>query len=588
MTVSDLPSSKVTRHPAATGMPESNITAAARSAASKRRPEDEVDNATSEPTSATEQAAQAVEAAPSESGGAGPSATALTAGGGIAALGLVAAAAGGGGGGTAPKAPPSAVQPEASKPEVPTPDVPKPEVPKPEVPTPEVPKPEASKPEVSKPESPDPSGEPGEPGEPSKPVEPEKPMQPVTPTEPPADGQPTEPTPEVKPPVPVDTTPPAAVALALKHDTGPDATDRHTSDATITVAGLEPDASWRYSVDSGKTWHDGSGQEFVATVADGLRSVQVIQRDQAGNDSAVASLEFTLETGAPTLALKNDTGRMRWNEQYQPVLEQEAFAHDGITKDGTLVVNGLKAGATWDYSLDQGQHWIAGSGNEIAADALGADGVKTVQVRQTDVDGNTGYSEFSFTLDTTAAALRVRLRNDDGFDAHDLISSDPVLLLQGLEPDAVVSWYDGFAHKLPGQLEFDISATEGVVGLYGIRQFDVAGNVSPHEDFEFAYATGSGSPALNDGRVRFGTSGADVFKVDVKGTTIRFFNYERTQGDVIDLSAIAASGGNIRRDSGSSLVVEPEGGDRFSRTSLLFKDIGPVTVMTADGKVFDV
>ncbi|MDH0867468.1 hypothetical protein [Mitsuaria sp. GD03876] len=93
-----------------------------------------------------------------------------------------------------------------------------------------------------------------------------------------------------------DTLAPDAPTIALKHDDGASSTDKLTSDGTLVITGLEKEASWKYSLDGGKTWDKGTGNELSGTVftAAGAQSVQVIQTDLAGNDSKVQPFEFTL------------------------------------------------------------------------------------------------------------------------------------------------------------------------------------------------------------------------------------------------------------------------------------------------------
>ncbi|MGP9635440.1 BapA/Bap/LapF family prefix-like domain-containing protein, partial [Halomonas sp. AOP43-A1-21] len=69
-----------------------------------------------------------------------------------------------------------------------------------------------------------------------------------------------------------DVTAPIAPALALANDTGADDNDGITSDGTVNVGNLEPDATWEYSLDGGDTWIEGVGESFElpdGTYADG-------------------------------------------------------------------------------------------------------------------------------------------------------------------------------------------------------------------------------------------------------------------------------------------------------------------------------
>ncbi|UXH79542.1 Ig-like domain-containing protein [Roseateles amylovorans] len=222
------------------------------------------------------------------------------------------------------------------------------------------------------PQRPGPSESPGQPDAaepPSRPPHPEDPgsAQPPGRPELPEGEQPAE---------PVDPLPPLqAPTLRLQQDTGRD-DDRISSHATIEVLGLAPGARWDYSLDGGITWAVGEGAEIPAAVfaTDGHWEVMVRQTDADGRHSAAGWLAFELDTfaEAPGLQLRNDTG---------------ASTHDFITRDGTLIIDGLETDARWEYSLD-GETFLAGTGEILDAAWLPTHGAVDVQVRQIDVAGN--------------------------------------------------------------------------------------------------------------------------------------------------------------------------------------------------------
>ncbi|WP_175712702.1 Ig-like domain-containing protein, partial [Burkholderia ambifaria] len=169
----------------------------------------------------------------------------------------------------------------------------------------------------------------------------------------------------------------AAPGVALTTDSGTNATDHITSVGTLNVSGVETGAVVEYSTDGGHTWNN----SFNAV--EGVNDVQIRQTDVAGNTSAPNSFSFTLDTSAaaPGVALTGDSG---------------SSATDHVTDVGTLNLNGVETGATVEYSTDGGHTWNT-SFNAV-------EGVNDVQVRQTDVAGNTSDpTAFSFTLDTSAA-----------------------------------------------------------------------------------------------------------------------------------------------------------------------------------------
>ncbi|WP_175729211.1 Ig-like domain-containing protein, partial [Burkholderia ambifaria] len=189
------------------------------------------------------------------------------------------------------------------------------------------------------------------------------------------------------------------------------------------------------------------------SAVEGLNNVQVRQIDVAGNTSTPTSFSFTLDTSAaaPGIALTSDSG---------------TSATDHITNVGTLNVTGTEAGATVQYSIDNGVHW----NTSFSA----VEGLNNVQVRQIDVAGNTSSAtSLSFTLDTSAAAPSVALTTDSGSSATDHITNVGTLNLSGIENGATVQYsIDNGAHW-----STSFSAVQGVNNVQ-VREIDIAGNTS--------------------------------------------------------------------------------------------------------------
>ncbi len=175
----------------------------------------------------------------------------------------------------------------------------------------------------------------------------------------------------------------AAPEVALTEDTA--AADGITSNGALAVTGLANGAVIEYSIDGGTTW------AAAFTAVEGVNSVQVRQKDGAGNVSAAsAALSFTLDTtaSAPSAALAVDTG---------------ASNSDKITTDGTLTLSGMETGALVEYSIDDGVTWSTGF--------TAVEGANTLRVRQTDLAGNDSdpSAVFSFALDTTAPMASISI-----------------------------------------------------------------------------------------------------------------------------------------------------------------------------------
>ena len=162
-----------------------------------------------------------------------------------------------------------------------------------------------------------------------------------------------------------------APSLKLASDTGLSASDGITMNATVNVLGLESAATWSYQVDGSGNWIAGVNSSFVAS--SGLHSYWVQQIDVAGNTSVTNSaFVYNVDQTAPvalTLALASDTG---------------SSSTDGVTRNPTINVIGLEAGATWTYQVDLMTPGINGTGSSFTAQP----GFHLYQATQTDVAGN--------------------------------------------------------------------------------------------------------------------------------------------------------------------------------------------------------
>ncbi|WP_232470678.1 Ig-like domain-containing protein, partial [Burkholderia ubonensis] len=257
----------------------------------------------------------------------------------------------------------------------------------------------------------------------------------------------------------------AAPGVALTTDSGSSASDHVTNVGTLNLSGVETGATVEYSIDGGHTW----SASFNAT--EGLNDVQVRQTDIAGNTSSATSFSFTLDTSAaaPGVALTTDSG---------------SSAVDHITNVGTLNLSGVETGATVEYSIDGGHTW--------STSFSATEGLNDIQVRQTDIAGNTSSTtSFSFTLDTSAAAPGVALTTDSGSNASDHITNVGTLNLTGVETGATVEYSIDGGHTW----STSFSATEGLNDIQ-VRQTDIAGNTSSATSFSFTLDTSAAAPGV--------------------------------------------------------------------------------------------
>jgi len=270
----------------------------------------------------------------------------------------------------------------------------------------------------------------------------------------------------------------AAPAISLAQDTS--GGQAITSNGQVNIASLESGSSWQYSMNGGQTWSAGTGSSIAASAfgADGAKTVQVRQIDLANNVSPVASLSFVLATVAAVPILE---------------LEQDTSAGQGVTSNGKIDLSGLAASGTWQYSLNGGQTWITGTGTFIASSALGADGAKTVGVKQTDAAGNvSGVANLTFTLDTAALAPTVALAQDTS--SGKMTTSNGQVNIGGLASGATWQYsLDGGQTWITGTGTSIAASAFGLDGYKSaqVQQTDLARNVSPATSISFTLAHGT-------------------------------------------------------------------------------------------------
>ncbi|TAN49124.1 MAG: hypothetical protein EPN21_13005, partial [Methylococcaceae bacterium] len=183
---------------------------------------------------------------------------------------------------------------------------------------------------------------------------------------------------------------------------------------------------------------------------------------------------------APTLALTTDSG---------------SSAGDGITQSGTIAVDGLESGATWQYSNGNGS-WKAGTGSSFT---LTGQGAHTVLVRQSDAAGNQSANStaLTFTLDNVLpAAPTLTLTSDSGSgsSAGDGITQSGVLSVSGLESGATWQYNNGNGSWKPGTGSSFTLTGQGAHTVL-VRQSDAAGNQSPNST-ALTFTLDSVSPAV--------------------------------------------------------------------------------------------
>ncbi|MEI8209917.1 MAG: peptidylprolyl isomerase, partial [Methylococcales bacterium] len=95
---------------------------------------------------------------------------------------------------------------------------------------------------------------------------------------------------------------------------------------------------------------------------------------------------------------------------------RQTLAGSSVTNTATLKVSDVEVGAQWSYSLDNGVHWLTGSGNSFEV-PVGNYTASAIQVRQTDAAGNVSASVGKLTselvVEITAPTITHFIPSDD-------------------------------------------------------------------------------------------------------------------------------------------------------------------------------
>ncbi|MEY5100099.1 MAG: hypothetical protein RJA36_2818 [Pseudomonadota bacterium] len=169
---------------------------------------------------------------------------------------------------------------------------------------------------------------------------------------------------------------PAAPVVKLHADTGSSASDGLTNDVRVDVSGFV--AGWDYSTDGGLSWTAGQDSSFQVS-GDGARNVQVRQ-NVGGHYSPPASLDFALDTLAPTIAISSDKSALKAGETATITFTLSEASSD-FTADDVTVIGGSLSNFT-------------GSGKSYSAtftpqaDSHTVAEVSVIEKRFTDAAGN--------------------------------------------------------------------------------------------------------------------------------------------------------------------------------------------------------
>jgi hypothetical protein len=278
---------------------------------------------------------------------------------------------------------------------------------------------------------------------------------------------------------------PAKPSFTLPTDTGQSSSDAITNASTVSVSLASEPVTWEYSLDAGTTWNAGTiwnagsatSFELADDTAYSIGEIQVRQTDAAGNTSdaitSTTAITTDMTVAAVGISLANDTG----------------FSNsDGISNDSTVNVSLAGDVASWQYSLDAGATWSTGVSTsfELANDTPYT--TEQVQVKQTDVAGNTSdaaSAAITFTTDQTVAVGTLALATDTGRYSTDELTNDATVNVT-LASD-VASWeynLNNTVWQTGSGTSFELADDTTYSGSdIDIRQTDKAGNVSEVNSF---------------------------------------------------------------------------------------------------------
>ena len=279
-------------------------------------------------------------------------------------------------------------------------------------------------------------------------------------------------------PITIDSGVPLTPNVSLAVDTGQSSTDQITKDGNFRVLGVEPGASWSYSIDGGETWEAGSGTTFLATDDDyAIGQIRVRQTDAAGNESVAYSnaAAVKIDTSAADLVIDQVT-----SDDVVNLAEKTA----GVTVTGTFEP-GSSVVVTWGS--------VVKTAAPVGADGIWsvtflssevpADGRRSISVTATDVAGNsvTRPTDPAITIDTVApSALGVQLAIDTGLLNTDGITNDGNVNISNLESNG------GWDYSIDSGATWRTGSDTSFALLQGVyeantilvRQKDAAGNIS--------------------------------------------------------------------------------------------------------------
>ncbi|WP_299141171.1 VCBS domain-containing protein [uncultured Vibrio sp.] len=248
------------------------------------------------------------------------------------------------------------------------------------------------------------------------------------------------------------------VDLAASSDTGTSDTDNLTKDSTPTITG-HTDIPY-----SQVTIYDGSTPigHAVSDVS-GQYSVVVRSLSNGGHNLSAKALAPSSVLPATSSILPLHVDTVIAPLQVSLTHDTGSNSSDLITSDGSLTITGQEAGATVEYSTDNGHTWTSSFTSQS--------GSNTVSVRQTDTAGNVSIpTSLTFTYDDQIAAPSIDLKasTDSGVSTTDDLTNIHTPIITGTaEANSAISITDETGKVIA-------TGTANSRGVYQLTTSDIA------------------------------------------------------------------------------------------------------------------
>jgi hypothetical protein len=321
-------------------------------------------------------------------------------------------------------------------------------------------------------------------------------------------------------------------SASLATDSGSSNRDNITNIGTVNVSGLAGD-TWAYSTDGGLTFTAGSGSSFTVS-GDGTHKVSVRVTDAAGNGASDRTLQFDLDTVAPSA----------------PKVTLTAATDDGGAIEQPT---NLEQGATVQYRYQQGSGTYSTWSTLYTPPTAG--GSYTLQARQVDVAGNASTStelSFSVVANITTVQLSDVAAGTGGFVINGQYAGDE----SGYSVTGAGDVNgDGLADLIIGAPNYETLAADDSQG----RSYVVFGKTGSTAIDLAAVANGTGGFVIT-GRCKYDNSGQSVTGAgDLNGDGLAdlivgaggannnagrtYVVFGKSTGTAVDLSALGAHNG---------------------------------------------